>query len=319
MKILHLIANTKSGKGRGAEIPGLARAACAEHGAQLVHHASVTPTEFATEIKEAVRQAGSDGGIVVAAGGDGTLRAVAEECVKAGVTFAAVPMGTFNLFARGHRIPEDPSEALRLALTGRARGVRLGQINGHVFLINASLGLYAKAIHERKARTLRWGRNRIVVVISTILSLLSKHRLLDVEMVREGERRRLRTPMIFIGNNALQLRDLKMDVAACMKENRLALVLLKPVRKLEILRVIFRGILKTLEKDSKLDTFCVDELTIHTSKPRQHVALDGEMFKLVSPFRVRALPECLNMILPEVESSHVQDDQTEGEVQGETR
>ena len=69
--------------------------------------------------------------------------------------------------------------------------------------------------------------------------------------------------MIFVGNNALQLRDLKMSAAKCMGKDLLAVIMMKPLTKRETLRIIARGIFRTLENDEKLDTFCVDELTIH--------------------------------------------------------
>lgn len=303
VKTLHLIANTKSGKGLGASIPDIAREVCAEFGAECIHHKTHGPEDFEKQIDEALRQAKADGGVVVASGGDGTIRGVAQKAAGEDVTFAVVPCGTFNFFARNHRIPEDPREAFRLIFTGEVRPVRLGEINDHVFLINASLGLYAKAIREREMRTDRWGRNRIVVIISTIMSFFSKHRLLNVDLVTAGQVQSLRTPMIFIGNNALQLRDLAMDVARCMKKDLLAVVLMKKITKLELVRVIFRGIFKTIEKEERLDSFCVDSLTIHTHHPRQTVALDGEMFVMNSPLRVRAWPKALKMVLPPREAA----------------
>lgn len=303
VKTLHLIANTKSGKGLGASIPDIAREVCAEFGAKCIHHKTHGPDDFEKQIDEALRQAKADGGVVVASGGDGTIRGVAQKAAGEDVTFAVVPCGTFNFFARNHRIPEDPREAFRLIFTGEVRPVRLGEINDHVFLINASLGLYAKAIREREMRTDRWGRNRIVVIISTIMSFFSKHRLLNVDLVTAGQVQSLRTPMIFIGNNALQLRDLAMDVARCMKKDLLAVVLMKKITKLELVRVIFRGIFKTIEKEERLDSFCVDSLTIHTHKQRQMVALDGEMFVMNSPLHVRARPKALKMVLPPREAN----------------
>src|SRR5690606_14142951 len=102
--------------------------------------------------------------------------------------------------------------------------------------------------------------------------------------------------MIFIGNNALQLRDLAMSVARCMKKDLLAVVMMKPITKLETLRIIFRGIFKTIENDERLESFCVDELTIYTRRKSHLIALDGEMIRVNSPLRVQALPEVLNLV-----------------------
>ncbi len=51
---------------------------------------------------QAVREARSSGGIVVAAGGDGTINAVVQAVVGSGCSFGVLPQGTFNYFARNH-------------------------------------------------------------------------------------------------------------------------------------------------------------------------------------------------------------------------
>ncbi len=302
-KRVHLIANSRSGQGKGATLVEQAQTICNELSYELVHHKTDEPADFDNQCKKAVAEAETDGGIVIAAGGDGTIRGVAQAAHGKNVRFAAVPCGTFNFFARTHQIPEEPEAAFRMALTSEARPVRLGIVNGNIFLINASLGLYAKAIRERELATSRFGRNRFVVIISTIMSMLSKHLLLKVDLSIDGQVKTVRTPMIFIGNNALQLRDLAMKVARCMKVDSLAVVMMKPLTKFEALRIIVRGFFKTLDNDEKLETFCVDELTIHTRKSSHNIALDGEIIRMNSPLRVRALPGALNLILPNEQST----------------
>jgi hypothetical protein len=94
-------------------------------------------------------------------------------------------------------------------------------------LINASFGLYAKAIRERELAIGRFGRNRLVVIFSTVVTLLSRHRLLRVELATPRDGKSLYTAMVFIGNNTLQLRGLALSVSDCMKLGMLAALLRK--------------------------------------------------------------------------------------------
>ncbi len=295
----HLIANKNSGKGKGATLAEDAQTICNELNYELVTYQINSPEDFDKQARIAVDAAEKDGGVVIAAGGDGTIRGVAQHAAMRKVRFAAVPVGTFNFFARTHKIPEDHLEALRLALTGKPKPVQLGQINDHIFLINASFGLYARSIQERESATSKFGRNRIVVIISTLLTLLSRHLLLRVDLVTEGKQHSFYTPMIFIGNNTLQLRDLALSVSDCMKFNMLAVILLKPVTKLEAIRIIIRGIFKTLENDRNVDSFCTGEMAIYTRKAWMKVALDGEMVHTPSPLKIKSLKGALNLVLPE--------------------
>lgn len=301
LKRAHLIANKKSGQGKGEKLAEEARTICNELGYELVEYPIENPGDIESKSQRAVDEAEKDGGVVIAAGGDGTIRTVAQIAHGRNVRFAAVPCGTFNFFARAHGIPEDHLEAFRVALSGDPKPVRLGKVNGHVFLINASLGLYSKIIRNREKHTSRFGRHRLVAIISSILSLFSRHLLLKVDLVAGGKITSLRTPMIFIGNNALQLRDLAMDVAQCMKQNLLGVVLMKPISKLETLRIIFRGIFKTLNNEKRLSTFCVDEMTIYTRRRFHQIALDGEILHTTSPLRIEAAPGVLNLVKPRLE------------------
>ena len=47
------------------------------------------------------------GGAIVAAGGDGTVSAVAAHAIERGLPFGALPQGTFNLFGRAHGLSQD--------------------------------------------------------------------------------------------------------------------------------------------------------------------------------------------------------------------
>ncbi len=298
MQQAHLIANVKSGRGTGSDIPAMAQRICDELDIQLAIYSGSTADQFDKQIGIAVDRAQEDGGVVIAAGGDGTLRSVAEKAAGLPVRFAAVPIGTFNFFARNHRIPDDPESALRLALTGTTRKVRLGEINGRIFLINASVGLYARSIREREASTSRFGRNRFVAIVSTMRSMLKPQRLLQVELDVDGVIKPFTTPSIFIGNNKLQLSDLAFNVAGCMNDDRLGVVLMKPVRKREIGLMLVRGITKTIDSETNIDTFCVSRMTINTFRKSHDVALDGEMFHLQSPLEVVVRPQHLTMVLP---------------------
>lgn len=72
---------------------------------------------------EALRRNAS---VVLAAGGDGTVRAVVQGLAGSGVPLAVVPGGTGNLLARNLDLPDDVEAAVRCALDGPRRQVDVG-------------------------------------------------------------------------------------------------------------------------------------------------------------------------------------------------
>jgi diacylglycerol kinase family enzyme len=73
-------------------------------------------------------EAGAD--LVVAAGGDGTVRACAEALAGTGIPLAIVPLGTANLVARALGVPGQAGRALGVAFGGRDQPIDLGRVTG---------------------------------------------------------------------------------------------------------------------------------------------------------------------------------------------
>jgi diacylglycerol kinase (ATP) len=81
---------------------------------------------------------------ILAFGGDGTFRAVAEALLGIDVELGLVATGTNNNIARELELPSDPHEATEIALTGRSEWISAGRINGYFFLEGADISLEAE-------------------------------------------------------------------------------------------------------------------------------------------------------------------------------
>ncbi|MFG6503125.1 diacylglycerol/lipid kinase family protein [Microbacterium sp. P05] len=101
----------------------------------------------------------TDPDVVLVAGGDGTVRAVAEHFadVHADVDLGIVPLGTGNLFARNLNVPiNNTPAAIERAITGRATPVDVGwvdvELDGgterHGFVVMIGFGIDAHMIAE---------------------------------------------------------------------------------------------------------------------------------------------------------------------------
>jgi diacylglycerol kinase (ATP) len=100
--------------------------------------------------------------VVLAAGGDGTVRAVAEALRDSSVPLALLPMGTGNLLARNLDINLSHFDSsVEAAFSGNEKTLDLGiaaitresgELEEHVFLVMAGIGLDAKMIAKTNPR-----------------------------------------------------------------------------------------------------------------------------------------------------------------------
>lgn len=252
---------------------------------------------------DAVERARTERGVVVAAGGDGTLNAVAQAVLGSGCPFGAIPQGTFNYFGRDHGIPQEGEAAARTLLRARAEPVQVGQVNGRIFLVNASLGLYPRLLEDREHYKQQLGRARWVAILSGLATLLRGHRQLDLEIEAGGATRRLRTPTLFVGNNGLQFERLGLDSsAAALERGQLAAIVMNPIGTLAMLGLALRGALGGLGEADKLTRLAFDRLTVRPRGYRRiKVATDGEIQWLTTPLRFEVATQPLWLMVPRPE------------------
>lgn len=294
---IHLVVNCASGSGAGREVAAAAREHCAQAGRELTLHMPGRPRALDGLAREVVAEATRTGAMVCAAGGDGTIRTVAQELCGSSVPLGVIPLGTYNFFARNYGIPEVADDALRIMLNGVTRPVDLGHINGELFLINASLGLYSDLIKAREEHVSRWGRNRLVATTSTVFSLLKGYEPLEIDLVTEGSAQRIRTPMVFVGNNALQLRAVALDVARCAQQGQLAVVIMEPLEQWGMMRLACYGLARKLQREGTLHSFCTDTLIVGCRRRFVEVVLDGERMRLATPLSFQIQRGALNLIV----------------------
>ena len=302
---LHIGFNLGAGHGDAAAVRQRIADTCAAAGRRLQLIEVTDPRQLPTLARQAVQAARADGGIVVAAGGDGTINAVAQAVLGSGCAFGVLPQGTFNYFSRAHGIPDDPDAALQLLLNGRPQPVQVGLVNGQVFLVNASLGLYPRLLQDREAWKSQLGRSRLVACIALLATLLRGHRNLRLTLDARGQpgpQQALRTPTLFVGNNPLQLAQLGLPQAQAVQAGALAVVALRPLGRLALLGLALRGALGRLGDADQVIAFGSRALTVHTGWPRSprgvKVATDGEVRRLRGPLQFSLSPQPLHLIRP---------------------
>ena len=250
-------------------------------------------------------KARESGGILVAAGGDGTINTVAGKAVDAGCTFGVLPQGTFNYFGRTHGIPEDLGDAVRALLDASVQPVQVGMVNDRIFLVNASIGLYPQILEEREADKKQFGRSRLVALVSMVKTALGAPQYLRIEMERDGKLQKMRTQMLFIGNNPLQIEQLGIaPLTTALDNGKLVAIAPRSVGRLGMLALMVRGALGRLGDASNLVAFgfrslAVRQVTLYGKRKCIKVATDGEVTLIKTPLTFRVLEGQLLLLKPD--------------------
>lgn len=257
--------------------------------------------QLAAICRRAVACAQNCDGIVVAAGGDGTLNAVAQATIGSGCLFGVIPQGTFNYFGRTHGISSDTAEGTRSLLTARVHPVQVGLVNDRIFLVNASLGLYPRLLEDREEQKQRHGRNRLVAAWSALLTISRSYRPMVLKLEQDGQIRELRALSLFVGNNRLQLEQVGLTEADAVEDGQLAAILVRPAPRLALLWLAVKGSMGKLAEVRGVDHVAMSNLTVSPAARRvrrMKIATDGEVGWMNAPIRFSVAPEPLLLLKP---------------------
>lgn len=266
-------------------------AACGERGLEATAHVcdGARLTQTAREL------AGTGIDAVVAAGGDGTVSAIAAGIAGTGMTLGVIPLGTLNHFAKDLGL-DTVDKALDVIAGGHTEHVDVGEVNGRVFVNNSSIGLYPEMVVERDAERRRHHRGKWPAMIRAAFRTLLRFPLLHVAIALAGDVFSARTPIVFVGNNEYA-RDVRaLGSRRRLDGGRLAVYTIRATRRLHMFWVLLSSLVR--RKPADLEAHTVERAEIITTKRSVRVALDGEVVRMKPPLTYRSRPRALRVFAP---------------------
>jgi diacylglycerol kinase family enzyme len=290
-----IILNNRAGAGKNAVFDAKLETALGRHPGRF----QVERVETSRKLGAAIRGA-IDAGFptIAAAGGDGTIRAVAQEVAGTGILLGIIPLGTFNYVARGLDIPLDLAGAIDVLAAGSARPLPLGEVNERVFLNNASLGIYPAILEQREGIYRRFGRSRVAAHWSVAKTFFRLYRPLAIKVTVDGHKIRKRTPLIFIARSAYQMETFGLEGTEEVRKNRFAVFLAPDVGRTGLMIYALRLAWGDLKAGRDLEQVFGESILIETRGHDRHVALDGERERLTTPLRFRVRHDALKVLVP---------------------
>jgi diacylglycerol kinase family enzyme len=244
-------------------------------------------------------EAGCD--VVIAVGGDGTVRAVAEAVAGTDTALGIVPQGTGNLHARNLDVPlNDIPAALRRVRDAEPRKIDIGWVDHdgteHAFVVMVGFGIDAQMLVETdddlKSRA-GW-----IAYVEAMGRALAGTEMTDITLtLDDGEPQGLRGHTMLIGNCGMLQGGIRLLPDALIDDGQLDMLLVSadgPLQWLDTVRSFIweNGIRRAF---GAVDQAVSTESTTHVAAERITVTLaspqtfeiDGEEVGEVSEFSVR--------------------------------
>lgn len=227
---------------------------------------------------------------VAVAGGDGTLRAAAERLLGTGVPLLPIPGGTRNHFALAVGMA-DLETAAKAAEHGTVRRFDVGDVNGHCFLNNSSVGLYPKLVVRRESYERRMSKQRAQIAAAW-------------EQIRRGRRFRLelrgrwhRAWLVFVGNGCYGEHVLDFTDRETVGGGALDIRIVLADRPLARTRVVL-ALLRGLGTSPLIVRDTCDAAELGLAIGTVDVALDGDVHRLEAPLRYSVRRGELAVLVP---------------------
>lgn len=255
--------------------------------------------------------------VVIVAGGDGTVRAVAEVLRDTGIPISIVPAGTGNLLARDLGVPlNDIAASVSAGFDGDDREIDVGVADfeddaggrrTHAFMVMAGIGLDAQMAHTTSAlakKHLGW-----FAYVTPIARSIIANRLFHLDYRIDGGRRRsTRAHTVIVGNCGTLTGNMLLIPAAVSDDGLLDVVIMRPKGRFGWARIGTRLTLQNAARRSRLSRRWLSnrpdlhalayvqgrEFEGHFEAPHV-VELDGDSFGYVIRVRISIRPGALRV------------------------
>lgn len=225
------------------------------------------------------------------AGGDGSVNCAAGIAADQGLPLLVVPSGTLNHLARDLGV-ESVADAVQAVQKGRAIEMRLGEIDGRLFLNTASFGGYVAMVDARERYERYLGKWPAVLV--ALVKVLWSSEPLDLEL--DGRHRQVW--LVFVGNGAYEPRGFVPNRRPRVDDDQLDVRLVEGTQPWARARLVGAVLTGTLSHSRPYDEFRCKRLEVRSHSGSLRLAVDGETFDGSDTFTICKRPDPLTVYAP---------------------
>lgn len=295
-----VIFNPNAGKGKGKRLFPLVEKYLKALDFKFEIYETTGPNH-ATELAEAAVNHGAR--LIVAAGGDGTLREVVNGIARAqartpgnGPVLAIIPIGSGNDFTKSVGIPRELEAACRVIRAGQVRSIDLARVGNGWFVNAVGVGFDALATLEaNRMRLLRGLPLYVTAVLKAVLSFTCPRTVIELDD------RRIEQPVLMVACANGQYYGGGFHIAPEAKpdDGLLDICVIDAVSRWRIIIKLIHVIRGTHARLPEVKFYRTRKLVI-TSPDILYVQTDGDFMPEADPHRleIEILPRALKLLVP---------------------
>lgn len=283
-----LLMNPRSGGGKAEKFDLASR--CRERGIEPI---ILQPGDDLLALAEHAIAGGAD--VIGMAGGDGSQALVASVASKHGVPHVVVPAGTRNHFALDLGLDrDDVVGALDAFSDAVERVIDLAEVNGRVFVNNASMGVYAKVVQSAEYRDAK-----VQTAADVLPDILGPDAVpLDLRFTLPSGEEADSAQLILVSNNAYEFQGLRRaGTRARLEDGVLGVASLQVGGAVDMHKLVALEAVGQVQRFVGWQEWTVPSFEVRSDAPVE-IGVDGEALSLVPPLRFTIRAGALRVRLP---------------------
>ncbi|MHA4893930.1 diacylglycerol/lipid kinase family protein [Pedobacter sp. PWIIR3] len=226
---------------------------------------------------------------VIAVGGDGTLKLVADCLLGTDTPIGIIPAGSANGMAKELGIPLEPALALEVCLQGTPKKIHAVTVNDELCIHLADIGFNAYLVKkfDNLGHRGMWGYTKAA------WQALWSHHKMEVAFKIKNKMIRSEAAMVVIANATMYGTGVKINPDGKLDDQVFEVVLVKKYSVMEILKLKFTEMKLNPEN---IEVFQTTELTIKT-KHKAHFQVDGEYLGKVNKVDATIIKAAISVIV----------------------
>lgn len=244
-------------------------------------------------IKEKIVQ--SKAGKVVAVGGDGTLKLVADSLPDPSIAVGILPAGSANGMATELGIAADPASALDSLVNGVVKKIHLTKVNDENCIHLSDIGFNAYVVKKFEAANTRgmWG------YVKAAWKVLWQHPRIEVTLQIDDKKVVRSAAMVVIANATQYGNGVVINPQGSLYDRLFEVVIIRKVSFTEIFKMRFT---QRNFNPEKTEFFQTSSLHLQ-SKHKMHFQVDGEYLGKIREVKAEIIPDALHVIVPTADTT----------------